>query len=62
MVEGRNLDVVQQPIISVGVEPLAVQRVKRKKRLAYLTAKQQIVFNSTMLTVRQADQSETSLS
>uniref|UniRef100_A0AAX7TD16 Sema domain-containing protein n=1 Tax=Astatotilapia calliptera TaxID=8154 RepID=A0AAX7TD16_ASTCA len=37
-VEGRNLDVVQQPIISVWVEPLEVQRVKRKKRLALLTS------------------------
>ncbi|XP_005748043.1 plexin-B1 [Pundamilia nyererei] len=50
-VEGRNLDVVQQPIISVWVEPLEVQRVKRKKRLALLTSKQQLVFNSTMTTV-----------
>uniref|UniRef100_A0AAX7TZX3 Plexin-B1 n=1 Tax=Astatotilapia calliptera TaxID=8154 RepID=A0AAX7TZX3_ASTCA len=60
-VEGRNLDVVQQPIISVWVEPLEVQRVKRKKRLALLTSKQQLVFNSTMTTVRQTDQSETIL-
>uniref|UniRef100_A0A669D5J2 Plexin B3 n=1 Tax=Oreochromis niloticus TaxID=8128 RepID=A0A669D5J2_ORENI len=41
-VEGRNLDVVQQPIISVWVEPLEIQRVKRKKRLALLTSKQQL--------------------
>uniref|UniRef100_A0A7N9APK9 Plexin B3 n=1 Tax=Mastacembelus armatus TaxID=205130 RepID=A0A7N9APK9_9TELE len=40
MVTGRNLDVVQQPIISVWVEPLEIQRVKRKRRLALLTAKQ----------------------
>ncbi|XP_028265419.1 plexin-B1 [Parambassis ranga] len=51
MVTGRNLDVVQQPIISVWVEALEVQRVKRKRRLALLTAKQQLVFNSTMTTV-----------
>uniref|UniRef100_A0A7N8YM19 Plexin-B1 n=1 Tax=Mastacembelus armatus TaxID=205130 RepID=A0A7N8YM19_9TELE len=51
MVTGRNLDVVQQPIISVWVEPLEIQRVKRKRRLALLTAKQQLVFNSTMTTV-----------
>uniref|UniRef100_A0A669C9W2 Plexin-B1 n=1 Tax=Oreochromis niloticus TaxID=8128 RepID=A0A669C9W2_ORENI len=51
-VEGRNLDVVQQPIISVWVEPLEIQRVKRKKRLALLTSKQQLVFNSTMTTVK----------
>uniref|UniRef100_A0A672ZW42 Plexin-B1 n=1 Tax=Sphaeramia orbicularis TaxID=375764 RepID=A0A672ZW42_9TELE len=43
MVTGRNLDVVQQPIIAVWVEPLEVQRVKRRKRLALLTAKQQLV-------------------
>uniref|UniRef100_A0A7N8X474 Plexin B3 n=1 Tax=Mastacembelus armatus TaxID=205130 RepID=A0A7N8X474_9TELE len=43
MVTGRNLDVVQQPIISVWVEPLEIQRVKRKRRLALLTAKQQLV-------------------
>ncbi|XP_070695560.1 plexin-B3 [Pempheris klunzingeri] len=51
MVTGRNLDVVQQPIIAVWVEPLEVQRVKRRKRLALLSAKQQLVFNSTMMTV-----------
>ncbi|XP_008293461.1 plexin-B1 [Stegastes partitus] len=51
MVTGRNLDVVQQPIISVWVEPVEVQRVKRRRRLALLTAKQQLVFNSTMTTV-----------
>ncbi|XP_019935566.2 plexin-B3 [Paralichthys olivaceus] len=50
-VTGKNLDVVQQPIISVWVEPLEVQRVKRRKRLALLSAKQQLVFNSTMATV-----------
>ncbi|XP_029903953.1 plexin-B1-like, partial [Myripristis murdjan] len=49
-VTGRNLDVVQQPIISVWVEPLDVQRVKRRRRLALLTARQQLVFNSTMTT------------
>lgn len=52
MVTGRNLDVVQQPIIAVWVAPVEVQRVKRKKRLALLTSKQQLVFNSTMTTVR----------
>ncbi|TDH11058.1 hypothetical protein EPR50_G00081510 [Perca flavescens] len=51
MVTGRNLGVVQQPIISVWVEPVVVQRVKRKRRLALLTAKQQLVFNGTMTTV-----------
>lgn len=51
MVTGRNLDVVQQPIIEVWVEPLDVQRVKRRRRVALLTAKQQLVFNSTMTTV-----------
>uniref|UniRef100_A0A8P4G3B7 Plexin B3 n=1 Tax=Dicentrarchus labrax TaxID=13489 RepID=A0A8P4G3B7_DICLA len=51
MVTGRNLDVVQQPIIAVWVEPLEVQRVKRRRRLALLTAKQQLIFNSTMTTV-----------
>ncbi|XP_078144168.1 plexin-B3 [Centroberyx gerrardi] len=50
-VTGRNLDVVQQPIISVWVEPLEVQRVKRRRRLALLTARQQLVFNSSMETV-----------
>ncbi|XP_056131265.1 plexin-B3 isoform X2 [Lampris incognitus] len=50
-VTGKNLDVVQQPIISIWVEPVEVQRVKRKKRWALLTAKQQLVFNSTMTTV-----------
>lgn len=58
MVTGRNLDVVQQPIIAVWVEPVEVQRVKRRRRLALLTAKQQLVFNSTMTTVRLTDQSE----
>lgn len=54
MVMGRNLDVVQQPVIAVWVEPVEVQRVKRgrRRRLALLTAKQQLVFNSTMTTVR----------
>uniref|UniRef100_A0A8C9XNC5 Plexin B3 n=1 Tax=Sander lucioperca TaxID=283035 RepID=A0A8C9XNC5_SANLU len=42
MVTGRNLGVVQQPIISVWVEPVVVQRVKRRRRLALLTAKQQL--------------------
>ncbi|CAN9515265.1 unnamed protein product [Ophioblennius macclurei] len=50
-VTGRQLDVVQQPIICVWVEPVAVQRVKRRRRLALLTAKQQLVFNGTMATV-----------
>lgn len=62
MVTGENLDVVQQPIIAVWVEPLEVQRVKRRRRLALLTAKQQLVFNSTMTTVSSAYQSEQSLS
>lgn len=55
MVTGRNLDVVQQPVIAVWVEPVEVQRVRRgrrRRRLALLTAKQQLVFNSTMTTVR----------
>lgn len=54
MVTGRNLDVVQQPVIAVWVEPVDVQRVRRgrRRRLALLTAKQQLVFNSTMTTVR----------
>uniref|UniRef100_A0A3Q3WDU9 Plexin-B1 n=1 Tax=Mola mola TaxID=94237 RepID=A0A3Q3WDU9_MOLML len=49
-VTGRNLDVVQQPIIAVWVEPVEVQRVKRRRRLALLTSRQQLVFNSTMPT------------
>lgn len=48
---GRHLDVVRQPVISVWVEPVEVQWVKRRKRLALLSAKQQLVFNSTMATV-----------
>uniref|UniRef100_A0A3Q2C8B1 Plexin B3 n=1 Tax=Cyprinodon variegatus TaxID=28743 RepID=A0A3Q2C8B1_CYPVA len=36
--------------ISVWVEPLEVQRVKRRRRFALLTAKQQLVFNGTMAT------------
>ncbi|KAF0036111.1 hypothetical protein F2P81_011423 [Scophthalmus maximus] len=51
VVTGRNLDVVQQPVISVWVEPLDVQRVKRRRRLTVLSARQQLVFNSTMTTV-----------
>lgn len=62
MVMGRNLDVVQQPIIVVWVEPLEVQRVKRRRRLALLTSKQQLVFNSTMTTVRLTSQSDESQS
>ncbi|KAM4738105.1 plexin-B3 isoform 1-T4 [Anableps anableps] len=50
-VTGRNLDVVQEPVISVWVEPLEGQRVKRRRRLALLTARQQLVFNGTMTTV-----------
>lgn len=61
MVTGRNLDVVRQPIIVVWVEPLDVQRVKRRRRLALLTSKQQLVFNSTMTMVRTTSQPETSL-
>lgn len=54
VVTGRNLDVVQQPVIAVWVEPVEVLRVKRRRRrrLALLTARQQLVFNSTMTTVR----------
>ncbi|CAL8260204.1 unnamed protein product [Gadus morhua 'NCC'] len=44
---GSSLDVVQQPIICVGVEPLPGQRVKRTSRLAFLTAKQQVFNGST---------------
>ncbi|XP_037628566.1 plexin-B1 [Sebastes umbrosus] len=51
MVTGKNLGVVQQPIISVWVEPVEGQRVKRRRRLALLTAKQQMVFNGSMTTV-----------
>ncbi|KAF3840448.1 hypothetical protein F7725_006310 [Dissostichus mawsoni] len=51
MVTGRNLGVVQQPIIAVWVEPVEGQRVKRRRRLALLSAKQQLVFNSSMTTV-----------
>ncbi|KAM9785477.1 plexin-B3 [Neosynchiropus ocellatus] len=50
-VTGKNLDVVQQPIISVGVEPLEDQRVRRRRRMAVLSSRQQLVFNSTMATV-----------
>uniref|UniRef100_A0AAQ5Y0P7 Plexin-B1 n=1 Tax=Amphiprion ocellaris TaxID=80972 RepID=A0AAQ5Y0P7_AMPOC len=35
IVTGRNLDVVQQPIIAVWVEPVEVQRVKRRRQLIY---------------------------
>lgn len=59
MVTGKNLDVVQQPILVVWVEPLEVQRVKRRRRLALLTSRQQLVFNSTMTTVRSTVQPET---
>ncbi|XP_017260716.1 plexin-B3, partial [Kryptolebias marmoratus] len=51
MVTGRNLDGVQQPKISVGVEPLEVQRVKRRIQLSLLSTKQQLVFNPTMMMV-----------
>ncbi|KAG7519548.1 hypothetical protein JOB18_011235 [Solea senegalensis] len=51
IVTGRNLDVVQQPIISVWVEPVEGQRVKRRRRLALLSSRQQLVFNSSMTTV-----------
>ncbi|XP_034004065.1 plexin-B3 [Trematomus bernacchii] len=51
MVTGRNLGVVQQPIIAVWVEPVEGQRVKRRRRLALLSAKQQLVFNSSRTTV-----------
>ncbi|XP_077411305.1 plexin-B3 isoform X1 [Vanacampus margaritifer] len=46
-VSGKNLDAVQQPIMSVWVEPVDVQRVRR----ALLSAKHQMVFNGTMATV-----------
>uniref|UniRef100_A0A8C5N8K1 Plexin-B1-like n=1 Tax=Gouania willdenowi TaxID=441366 RepID=A0A8C5N8K1_GOUWI len=48
MVTGSNLDAVQKPLISVWVEPVEVERVKRRRRLALLSARQQLVFNSTM--------------
>lgn len=51
MVTGRNLDVVQKPIIAVWVEPVDLQRVRRKRRLALLTSRQQLAFNITMTTV-----------
>ncbi|XP_077456981.1 plexin-B3 isoform X1 [Stigmatopora argus] len=51
VVSGQNLDVVQKPIMSVWVEPVDVQRVRRRKRLAPLSSKQQLVFNGTMTTV-----------
>ncbi|TNM86527.1 hypothetical protein fugu_006757 [Takifugu bimaculatus] len=51
MVTGRNLDVVQQPILAVWVEPVEVQRVRRRRRLALLTSRQQLVFNSSLTTV-----------
>ncbi|XP_028308317.1 plexin-B1 [Gouania willdenowi] len=51
MVTGSNLDAVQKPLISVWVEPVEVERVKRRRRLALLSARQQLVFNSTMATV-----------
>ncbi|XP_042371094.1 plexin-B3-like, partial [Plectropomus leopardus] len=50
MVTGRNLGVVQQPIIAVWVEPVEVQRVRRRRRLALLKARRQLVFNSSMTT------------
>lgn len=62
MVTGENLDVVHQPILAVWVEPIEVLRVKRRRRLALLTAKKQLVFNGTMTTVRSNSQSEASLS
>ncbi|XP_029975056.1 plexin-B1-like isoform X2 [Salarias fasciatus] len=48
---GSNLDVVQRPVFSVWVEPVEVQRVKRRRRLSLLTARRQLVFNGTMATV-----------
>ncbi|CAF89982.1 unnamed protein product, partial [Tetraodon nigroviridis] len=51
MVTGRNLDVVQRPVLAVWVEPVEVQRVRRRRRLALLTSRQQLVFNGTMTTV-----------
>ncbi|XP_061662266.1 plexin-B3 isoform X3 [Syngnathoides biaculeatus] len=51
VMSGRNLDVVQHPVMSVWVEPVAVQSVKRRRRLALLTAKQLVVFNGTIATV-----------
>ncbi|XP_051914630.1 plexin-B3 isoform X1 [Hippocampus zosterae] len=51
LVTGRNLDVVQQPIMSVWVEPVDVGRVRRRRRLALISTKHQLVFNGTMATV-----------
>lgn len=58
MVTGRNLDVVQRPVLAVWVEPVEVQRVRRRRRLALLTSRQQLVFNGTMTTVSPTRQSE----
>uniref|UniRef100_A0A8C5GX44 Plexin-B1 n=1 Tax=Gouania willdenowi TaxID=441366 RepID=A0A8C5GX44_GOUWI len=44
MVTGSNLDAVQKPLISVWVEPVEVERVKRRRRLALLSARQQLEF------------------
>uniref|UniRef100_A0A8C3A4V2 Plexin-B1 n=1 Tax=Cyclopterus lumpus TaxID=8103 RepID=A0A8C3A4V2_CYCLU len=50
LVTGRNLGVVQQPIISVWVEPLEVQRVKRRRRLALLVSERCSVLSSSQMT------------
>ncbi|KAM6977720.1 plexin-B3 [Aplochiton taeniatus] len=49
-VKGRNLNVVQNPIMSVWVEPVDNQRVKRRKRQALLSIRQ-LVFKNTLTTV-----------
>lgn len=50
-VEGRNLDVVQRPLVVVWVEPDAQREVKkRRRRQALLNSKQQ-GFNSSVTTV-----------
>ncbi|XP_061758753.1 plexin-B3 isoform X1 [Nerophis ophidion] len=52
LASGRNLDVVQRAVMSVWVEPVDVQRVRRRRRrVALLSARQQVVFNGTVETV-----------
>lgn len=55
MVTGRNLDVVQRPLVVVWVEPETQREVRKKRRQALLNAKQQ-GFNSSVTTVRSANQ------
>lgn len=50
MVTGRNLDVVQRPLVVVWVEPETQREVRKKRRQALLNAKQQ-GFNSSVTTV-----------